>query len=211
MELSRAQLLVHEDEAIESRRRSWAIPSIRVIITCAYGILTSLKRDSNDKGPTSNKCKGIETVASPSKRRTGGTSLTLPPSLDEVLSYGSLSKQPLGGGLGRNEGFIGDAASSKPSKGCSHLRPYERAVKRAKAGWDANYVTTTQAQNEATTARVERDKALKDLAKLQVVTYGPDYKRIFNRGIIRAGDDYEKQVVVLCPQNLRGRVACLPS
>ncbi|GFZ12790.1 hypothetical protein Acr_23g0011750 [Actinidia rufa] len=66
--------------------------------------------------------------------------------------------------------------------------------------WDANYLAATQAQNEVVAARAERDKALKDLAELEVMAYGPVYERVFKRGINRAGDNYDSQVAELPPR-----------
>ncbi|GFY98933.1 hypothetical protein Acr_13g0003340 [Actinidia rufa] len=79
------------------------------------------------------------------------------------------------------------------------LKPDLVAAEQAR---DASYVATTQAQNE-------RDKALKDLAELQAVACGV-YERVFNRGISRARDNYDRQVAEHCPRiYMKGWLACL--
>ncbi|GFY84010.1 hypothetical protein Acr_03g0007840 [Actinidia rufa] len=75
---------------------------------------------------------------------------------------------------------------------------------------DTSYTAMTQAQNDDNDDGVQRDKALQDLAELQAVTCGHVYKRVFNRGISLAGDNYDRQVVALRPRILmEGWLACL--
>ena len=66
-----------------------------------------------------------------------------------------------------------------------------------------------QAQNEVVVAGAQRNMALQDLIELQAVACGPIYERVFNKGISRAKDNYDRQVAELRPWDLRGGVACL--
>ncbi|GFZ14474.1 hypothetical protein Acr_24g0006640 [Actinidia rufa] len=99
------------------------------------------------------------------------------------------------GELGHNQGFADDAASPEPLESCSYLGLHEGLVSQAEEG--QNYTTATQAQNEAIAVGDQRDKALKDLTKLQAVACSHVYEHVFNRGISRVGDNYDKQVAKL--------------
>ncbi|GFY96449.1 hypothetical protein Acr_11g0007550 [Actinidia rufa] len=66
------------------------------------------------------------------------------------------------------------------------LKAYLTATEKAR---DASYMTVTQTQNEAAIVGAQRDKALQDLAKLQVVACGPVYEWVFNRGINRPAEE----------------------
>ena len=67
----------------------------------------------------------------------------------------------------------------------------------AKEARDATYAAATQAHNKAAVVGAQRDKALQNLTELQAATCGLVYEQIFNRGINRAEDNYNKKVVEL--------------
>ncbi|GFS35098.1 hypothetical protein Acr_00g0037820 [Actinidia rufa] len=101
-------------------------------------------------------------------------------------------------GLGGNQGLICNAVGSRSLESYGHLGPYEATVIRVEELQEKG--GQLGSQNEFTVVKAQRDKALQDLIELQVVAYGPVYERVFNKGISRARDNYDKQVSKLCPR-----------
>ncbi|GFZ18311.1 SEC12P-like 2 protein [Actinidia rufa] len=63
-------------------------------------------------------------------------------------------------------------------------------------GRDASYAAVTEARGEVASIQEQLDKALGQLKK---VSCGPVFERVYNRGINRAGDNYDNQLAELRP------------
>ena len=75
---------------------------------------------------------------------------------------------------------------------------------------DASYAATAKAQSEFAATGAQRNKALQDLTELQAVACDLVYERVFNRGISRARDNYDRKVTELRPEIfMEGWLACL--
>ena len=75
---------------------------------------------------------------------------------------------------------------------------------------DASYTVVTEARGEVGVVQKKLNKALGDLGKFEKVACGLAYKKVFNRGINRAEDNYDKQLAELHPSIYQeGSMACM--
>ncbi|GFY99361.1 hypothetical protein Acr_13g0007620 [Actinidia rufa] len=64
---------------------------------------------------------------------------------------------------------------------------------------DASNAAISEARGEVAAIQVKLNKALEQLVELEKVASGPVYERVYNRGIDRAGYNYNKQLANLHP------------
>ena len=84
---------------------------------------------------------------------------------------------------------------------------FENELKQTRLDLAVVEQVAIHARNEAETALAQMNKALQELVELQKVAFGKVFQKVFDRDYNRAGDSYEKQVVV--PKYFSESLACL--